>query len=228
MNEKTERALPAKCVHCNRPLNTPVFCDFCQTLNPPSAVTDHFQLLGMPRQYDVDPEALHESYVALSRRAHPDFHVDDAPQVRALSMSVSAAVNEAYRTLADPVGRAGYLLELLGGPSSAEDKSVPDGFLETMMMLQEELADARGGGDAGQLARLGQVLRTRRDGLMRRVARLFAELDEAVSCEAVRRELLGEIRKQLNAVAYTRKLLSQLPGDEQNPAGAGQGGGDEE
>jgi molecular chaperone HscB len=210
MDQETERALPAKCIRCNRLLSQPVFCDYCETLNPVSGVTDHFQLLGLPRRFDIDREGLHESYVSLSRHAHPDYHVSDAPEVRALSMRVSAQANEAYRTLSDPVRRASYLLELLGGASSAEDKSVPDGFLETMMMMQEEVQDALASGDAGQRSRIKNVLRTQQEGLMRRVAGLYAELDEAVSCEATRRELQHGIRKQLNAVAYVRKLLSQV------------------
>lgn len=210
MEQETEHALPAKCVHCSRPLGTPFFCDYCETLNPVSGVADYFQLFGLPRRYEIDEKALHGSYIALSRHAHPDYHVDDAAEVRSLSMSVSAAVNEAYRTLADPVRRASYLLELLGGAPSAADKSVPDGFLETMMMMQEELQDARTAGDARELARLGKVLRTQQEGLMKRVAGLYAELDEAVSCEATRQDLLHQIRKQLNAVAYVRKLLSQV------------------
>ena len=210
MAEKTDRGVLAKCAKCNRPMSTPLFCDYCETLNPPPGVADHFQLLGLPRRFAVDEQALHDSYVTLCRHAHPDYHADDAPEVQALSMTVSSALNEAYRTLADPVRRAGYLLELLGGASSAEDKSVPEGFLGAMMMMQEELHDAKQAGDAEELARLEKVLRAQQDGLMRRVAGLFDELDRAAGCEATRRDLLGEIRRQLNAVAYVRKLLSQL------------------
>ena len=190
-------------------MTTPAFCDYCGVLKPIAGVADHFQLLGLPRRFDVDAKALHASYVALSRHAHPDYHVDDAEEVRALSMAVSAGVNAAFRTLSDPVRRASYLLELLGGASSAEDKSVPDGFLETTMLMQEELAEARAAGDDEELARLRAVLRTQQGGLMKRVAGLFAELDQAVGCEGARRDLLAETRKRLNAVAYVQKLLSQ-------------------
>lgn len=209
MDPKAESALPAKCSNCKRPLSAPFFCDYCETLNPHSGVADHFQLFGLPRRFEIDPKLLHDSYIALSRHAHPDYHVDDSPEVRLLSMTVSSAVNQAFRTLSDPVRRASYLLELLGGPSSAEDKSVPEGFLETMMMMQEELADAQQAGNGEELVRLREVLRTQQEGLMKRVAALYTELDEAVSCEATRQDLLGQIRRQLNAVAYVRKLLRQ-------------------
>ena len=78
------------------------------------------------------------------------------------------------------------------------------------MMMQEEVQDARAAGDAAELARLREVLGTQQQGLMNRVAGLYAELDEAVSCEATWLDQLQQIREQLNAVAYVRKLLSQV------------------
>ena len=117
-------------------------------------------------------------------------------------------MNDAYRTLGDRAARAAYLLELLGGASSADDKSVPDGFLETMVMMQEDLAAAVAISDNTEVSHLRNVLQTQRDGLLHRIGGLFGDLDDAVACEAVRKDLLGEIRKQLNAVSYVKKLLS--------------------
>lgn len=204
----TKTDLPAKCGHCSKPMTTPVFCDFCETLALPGV--DHFALLGLPRRFEIDEQALHAAYMALSRHSHPDFHADGPPEVQSLAMAVSSAVNEAYRTLADPMRRAGYLLELQGGPSSAADKSVPDGFLETMIMMQEELHDAKFEGTPADLGRLRGVLQTQHDGLVRRVAALFGELEQAAGCEAARQDLLHQIRQQLNAAAYVRKMMGQL------------------
>ena len=79
-----------------------------------------------------------------------------------------------------------------------------------MMMMQEEIEDARNADDENELAKLRDVLQTQHHGLIRRIAGLFADLEPAAACEAVRMDLLGEIRKQLNAVSYVRKLLSQV------------------
>jgi len=210
MDPDSQRAVLAKCRRCDRPMSTPLVCDYCKALNPVSSVTDYFTLLGLPRRFDLDEEEVYRKFLALNRHAHPDYHTDDSPEVRELSLSVSATVNEAYRTLKDPAERAAYLLGLLGGKSSAEDKSVPEGFLSTMMMMQEEIAEARQAGDEEELKRLGEVLQTQHDGLLRRIAALFAEHEQAVACEAVRTQQLDEIRKQINAVSYVRKLLSQV------------------
>lgn len=210
MTEHDEKVLPAKCRHCDKPMSAPLVCDYCHALNPIPAVTDYFALLSVPRQFALDDRELHRKFLALNRHAHPDFHVAESPEVRKLSLRVCSSVNDAYRTLKDPARRAAYLLELLGGKSMPEDKSVPDGFLATMMMMQEEIADAGFAGNAGELSRMREVLRTQHDGLMKRVEGLFDRYDRSVACEADRSDLLGQIRRQLNAVSYVKKLLSQL------------------
>lgn len=210
MTDQSQQARPAKCEHCDRPMSQPVVCDYCQALNPIPAAVDYFALLGVPRVFDLDADDLREKFLALNRHAHPDFHVDDSPEVQGLSLRVSAAVNDAYRTLQEPARRAAYLLELLGGASAVDDKSVPEGFLGTMMMMQEEIADAKAAGQDEELRRLRGVLQTQHDGLIRRIAGLFEQHQEAVSCEAVRKGLLGEIRQQANAVSYVKKLLTQI------------------
>jgi len=190
-------------------MSTPAVCDYCHTVSPDAAVADYFTLLGLPRRFDLDTDEIRGKFVALSRHAHPDFHAADTPEVQHLHLQVSAALNDAYRTLSDPAARASYLLGLFGGKSSAEDKSVPDGFLGTMMMMQEELADAVSDGDSEEIARIGDVLQTQHDGLMRRVSTLFEQYQESVSCKAVSDDLLDELRKQLNAISYVKKLLSE-------------------
>ncbi len=199
---------PAKCSKCERLMSTPVVCDFCHTLDPSAMGSDYFSLMSLPERFDLTEEQVRQRFLALNRHTHPDFHTDEPPEVQSLSLKMSAAVNDAYRILSDPASRGGYLLELLGGPSSADDKSVPDGFLPTMMMMQEEIADAKDDGQAEELARIADVLQTQHDGLMHRIGGLFADYEQAVACDFTREDLLREIRQQLNAVSYVKKLLS--------------------
>lgn len=185
-------------------------CDSCHTLNPDGLLTDYFSLLGLPRTFRLDDAELTRKFFAINRHVHPDHQDASNPEMQQLSLAMSAAVNNAYRTLKDPATRAAYLLELLGGKSSADDKSVPDGFLNTMMMMQEELADAKAAGRVEDVARLKDVLTRQRDGLLARIGELFSQWEESVSCEAVRQDLFDEIRRELNANSYVRKLLSQM------------------
>lgn len=205
----SEKTVPAKCAQCSATIEGTVICDFCHALNPAATRMDHFSLLGLDQRYDIDPVELRKKYLALSRHAHPDFHMDDSQEVQKLHDQVAANVNDAYQTLLDPASRAAYLLELLGGKSSAADKTVPDGFLGTMMMMQEDVQEARETGHIDGLTHLRSVLSTQRDGLLKRIAELFADYQEAVACRAVTDDLMADIRKQLNAVSYVKKLLSQ-------------------
>jgi len=209
MTETHDQAAPVKCRHCDKPMSTPMVCDYCHTVSLDATVADYFTLLDLPRRFDLDGEEIHRKFLALSRHAHPDFHAGDTPEVQQLHLRVSAVLNDAYRTLSDPASRAAYLLMLFGGKGSVEDKSVPDGFLGTMMMMQEELADALDTDDRAEIARITEVLQTQHDGLIRRIGTLFEQYQESISCKAVVDDLLGELRQQLNAVSYVKKLLSQ-------------------
>ena len=214
-HEIMNQAAPAKCTQCAKPMSTPLVCDFCHSLFPTAAAaSDYFEMLGVPRSYDLDLDELHRKFLALSRHAHPDYHVNESVEVQQLSLQVASTINDGYRTLKDPAARAAYLLERLGGRSSAEDKSVPDGFLATMMMMQEEIADARQAenqdDNQAKLESLRDVLVTQHDGLIHKIGGLFGELAPAAACEAMRNDLFNEIRELLNAVSYVRKLLSQI------------------
>lgn len=209
MPNEERQVVPAKCAQCKEPMSTPAVCDYCHSLYPQAAAaSDYFTLLGMGRTFDLDERVLHEKFLALNRHSHPDFHTNDSPEVQQLSLRVSATVNDAYRTLKDPAARGNYLLDLLGGKNSSQDKSVPEGFLNTMMMMQEEIEDANADGDEQSIERVREVLQTQRDGLLRRIAGLFGQIAQAAACNAIRTDLLDEIRKQLNAVSYVRKLIS--------------------
>jgi molecular chaperone HscB len=211
-HKQSAQTLPTKCAQCDAVIEGTAVCDDCKSLNPAATMMDHFSLLGLPRTYDLDPDELRRKYLALSRHAHPDYHVGESGEVQQLHMQVSAALNEAYRTLKDPASRASYLLERMGGPSLAEDKSVPEGFLETMMMMQEEVNEARQDGHEAELERLRGVLRDQRDGLIRRISDLFGQYQQALACQGVTRDLRDELRKKVNAVSYVTKLLAQAGG----------------
>ena len=204
------RGVPTKCVACHKDLHSPVVCDYCHTLNPINGPTDYFQLLGVERRYQQDENELRTKYLALNRHSHPDFHTGDSEAVRELSMQISSALNNAYRTLQEPVGRAEYLVELLGGRSSAQEKSVPEGFLDEVLALREEVESAELEDDAPKLASLRKALTHRLAVMTEGLGELFSEFDGTVPCEATRMDTLGRIRRQLNAISYVRRLLSQM------------------
>ena len=118
---------------------------------------DYFALFGLPARYRFDPIDLDRAYRALQSEIHPDRFASAGESERRLALQSSARVNEAYRALKDPVGRAQYLLSLHDIDALAEtNTSLPQEFLERELERREALADAHAARDA---ARLDALLR---------------------------------------------------------------------
>src|SRR5215510_661306 len=84
----------------------------------------HFDRLGLPRRYAIDPAELERNYLARSRELHPDFHQQAAGAQQRASMELTAALNDAYAVLKHSFRRAEYLLMLEGAPTAAEHKEM--------------------------------------------------------------------------------------------------------
>ena len=118
--------------------------------------SNHFELFGLPMRYALDADALERAYRDLQQGVHPDRHAAADDTARRLAMQASARVNEAYRTLRDPVERARYLLALEGVEAfDAADTSLPVDFLERQLERRERASLA---GDARDEASLEALL----------------------------------------------------------------------
>src|SRR5512142_2518136 len=84
------------------------FCSACGKVQPPVPV-DYFTFFGFPRKLDLDTPALEKEFYALSRRLHPDVFAKAEAQERTWSLEQSSMLNDAYRTLKDPIRRTEYL-----------------------------------------------------------------------------------------------------------------------
>src|SRR5581483_12006679 len=114
--------------------------------------------------FAVDLAALERRYKELTRVLHPDRFARADPRARRASLARSVQLNEAWRTLKDPVRRAEYLLSLQGIEVGGEEGTVrregekkerlpvPQALLLEVMELREGLAEARAAGDAARVA----------------------------------------------------------------------------
>ena len=120
---------------------------------------DYFALFGLPQRYCFDAARLDAAYRALQTQVHPDRFAAAGEGERRLALQSSARVNEAYRALKDPVGRAQYLLSLHGVDAASEtDTALPIDFLERQLERREAVDDARIAADAARLETLlGEV-----------------------------------------------------------------------
>jgi len=89
------------------------FCRSCGKVQPPAPV-DYFTFFGLPRQLNLDTAALENEFYELSRRLHPDVYVRADSKEQHWSLEKSSQLNDAYRTLKDPIRRTEYLLRLEG------------------------------------------------------------------------------------------------------------------
>lgn len=103
---------------------------------------DHFGLLGLPRQFDLDQQALTAAYRELQRSVHPDRYAGKSERERRIAVQKSSQINEAYDTLKSLTRRAAYLLKLSGHSVDTSNTSFTDSnFLMQQITLREELSE---------------------------------------------------------------------------------------
>ena len=132
------------------------FCHACGKVQPPAPV-DYFAFFGMPRKLNVDVTRLEREFYELSRKLHPDLNARADKREQEWSLEQSSLLNDAYRTLKDPIRRTQYLLGLEGVELEEQSKSatekaraagevkkqiVPPDLLEEVFELNMQLEEA--------------------------------------------------------------------------------------
>jgi molecular chaperone HscB len=128
------------------------FCPQCSQILTIGRHGDYFAFLGVPRNLNLDAADLEQRFRTLSRQFHPDYFYNATPNERRASLERSSYLNDAYRTLKNPIARVEYLLGLEGfaarGQADAGDPAgagakVPAKLLEEVFALNEELDEVR-------------------------------------------------------------------------------------
>jgi molecular chaperone HscB len=191
-------------------------CPQCTKILPLQRQGDYFSFLGLPRKLNVDAADLEQRFRALSRQFHPDYFYNAAPAERRASLERSSYLNDAYRTLRQPIARIEYLLKLEGldaaGPAAAS-KQVPPGLLEEVFALNEELDEIRerraGGAPAAEwqarLERARQPIEAKRIQHEARLQDLAAQWDAGGGPDA-----LKALRDQFLERNYIHNLLAGI------------------
>ena len=133
------------------------FCESCGKVQPPVPV-DYFSFFGLPRKLNVDVAALEKDFYLLSRKLHPDLNACSGSQEQEWALEQSSLLNDAYRTLRDPIKRTEYLLHLEGVELEEQSKNateqarvtgevkkqiVPPDLLEEVFELNMQLEELR-------------------------------------------------------------------------------------
>jgi molecular chaperone HscB len=122
-----------------------------QNSNQAGAEQTYFEIFSLPRKLIVDTAALERNFYKLSRQLHPDLYARKSAEDQAWSLRQSSLLNDAYRTLKDPVARTAYLLKIEGvriEDENAEDRDpqtkqnrVPADLLEEVFELNMQLEE---------------------------------------------------------------------------------------
>ena len=228
-----DSAVPVACWSCAVAHNdVTLFCPHCSKIQPPPG-GDYFSVFGLVPRLDLDLSALEHEFHRLSRKVHPDRFARALENERQWSLADTALLNDAYRTLKDPLHRTEYLLKLQGaeigeehagkGRKGQENLSrVPADLLEEVFELNmqlEEMRMARKMGETDptlqasleQAKRKFDVLQDEVDQDLRRQWKLWDEGDAAARKKA---------EKTMVALLDRRRYLSNLVRDVTETLGA--------
>jgi len=160
-------------------------CPACGKVQPPppsGTRPDRFAYFGLTPGFDVDERALEEQFRALSRKLHPDRFAIAGAQERRYSLEQTTLLNDAYKTLRDPVRRAEHFLQLRG--ISSEPKMSPD-FLERTLEDRERLLEAKMSGEP--LDSFVKAAEAKRDAALSEARKLVEEGDLQAAAERLAR-----------------------------------------
>jgi molecular chaperone HscB len=210
------------------------FCTACGKVQPPLPV-DYFTFFGLARKLEVNVPGLEKEFYALSRKLHPDLYSGADTREQAWSLEQSSQLNDAYRTLKDPIKRTEYLLRLEGVELEEQSKSateqartsgnlkkqvVPPDLLEEVFDLNMQLEELRaqkklGEDDPALIEEIGRQkleLEEKYEGLFEELQGYWKQWDRAVDAgsEEDRLKVRDKMVDLLNRRSYIRNLVRDV------------------
>ena len=211
------------CWSCSAATGGAHFCPACGKIQPLPRGADYFAFFGLPQKLMIDLPDLELRFHSLSWKLHPDNFVRASEDERQLSLDRSSQLNDAYRTLQNPVARVEYLLGLAGMRKEGQKKQqAPPELLEEVFELNEsldELRDAReSGGSAATMAGLREKLEAAQhkfESLLvdvdKELARVSSEWDRTLDSgadDAAKKKIMERMNEILNRRSYVRNLVN--------------------
>lgn len=211
------------CWSCNSRTDDGQFCKGCGKIQPVPPGADYFALLGLPPKLAIDPVVLEQCFHQLSWKMHPDNFVRASDFERGLSLDRSSQLNDAYRTLRDPVARVEYLLRHRGLRKEGTTKQqAPPELLEEVFELNEWLDELRAArrSNGGTLADLRHKLEAAQHSFEGKLAEVDGELENMFSVwdaaldrnasEEDQQKQLARMNEILNRRSYIRNLVANV------------------
>ena len=196
---------------------------------------NYFEFFTLPRKLTLDVMALEKQFYAMSRKLHPDRFASKTVAEQEAALAQSSLLNDAYRTLKDPILRTQYLLKLEGVELEEQSKAatdaaratggekkqvVPPELLEEVFELNMQLQEMRAAKQMGEdEPELRRDLMTAKDAFDTKMVETQAELeglwtawDAAVTAddEGAKARTRDAMVALLNKRSYLRNLVRDV------------------
>src|SRR5215469_3405583 len=224
--DATFKPVTTQCWSCGA-MRAAHYCQECGKVQPPVPV-DYFSFFALPQKLDLDTKQLERDFYALSRKLHPDINATANSNEQEWSLEKTSQLNDAYRTLKDPVTRTEYLLRLQGVQLEEQSKSatdearrtgeskkqvVPPELLEEVFELNMQLEELRMNKKMDEddpsltqdILNAKQHLAAKQDAMLKDLQSSWAQWDALVD-----RAASGETSTELERVAASDAMLSIL------------------
>ncbi len=210
------------------------FCTACGKVQPPLPA-DYFTFFGLPRKLVLNVAGLEKEFYTLSRKLHPDLYSGADSREQEWSLEQSSQLNDAYRTLKDPIKRTQYLLRLEGVELEEQSKTateqarasgslkkqvVPPDLLEEVFDLNMQLEELRaqkkmGEDDPALIEEIGRQkleLEDKYESLFEELKGYWQQWDKAVDqgTEEERLQIRDRMVDLLNRRNYIRNLVRDV------------------
>ncbi|BFU60139.1 MULTISPECIES: Fe-S protein assembly co-chaperone HscB [Rodentibacter] len=102
-----------------------------------------FEIFDLPVDFQLDTQTLNARYLELQKTLHPDNFASASAVEQRIAMQKSTEVNDALKTLKDPILRAEAIIALnIGEQQDLEQKSTQDvAFLMQQLQWREQLEE---------------------------------------------------------------------------------------
>ena len=219
----TTATTSANCRSCLAATRGSYFCPSCGKIQPLPRGADYFAFFGLPQKLTLDLATLEQQFHSLSWKLHPDRFARSSEDERQLSLDLTSQLNDAYRTLGNPVARVEYLLSLHGMRKEGQKKQqAPPELLEEVFELNESLDELREARSSGGNAAQMQGLRAKLESAQHKFETSLADVDQelaGVSIEwdaaldskpdtAPKLKLMERMNEVLNRRSYIRNLVN--------------------
>ncbi len=183
---------------------------------------DYLAFFGLERKLGLDLAALERRYYELSWALHPDNFHNASPEDQTAGLEKASLLNDAWRTLRDPVARVEYLLGLEGVRREGEIKQqAPPDLLAEVFELNEYLEELRAArsakrSDATDMQELRHHLEEARENFQQKLDEVLAELTaqfplfDGATDDAARKKALQQMSEILNRHSYIRNLVRNV------------------